>query len=87
MASIKRAKRKENNATFKNTPFEKDKPVGVLSRALDNSNAKELLGWEPKFSLKEGLDKTIEWYLKTHKTSGEVNDSALLEHDFPDQRT
>ena len=67
--------------------FEKDKPVGVLSRALDNSNAKELLGWEPKFSLKDGLDKTIEWYLKTHKTSGEVNDSALLEHDFPDQRT
>ena len=61
--------------------FEKNKPVGVLSRALDNSEAKELLGWEPKFSLKEGLSKTIEWYLKTHKTSGKINDSVLLEHN------
>ena len=61
--------------------FEKDKPVGVLSRALDNSDAKELLGWEPKFSLKDGLTKTIEWYLKTHKISGKINDDILLEHN------
>ena len=60
--------------------FEKDKPVGVLSRALDNSRAKELLGWEPKYSLKEGLVKTIEWYIDTHKATGKIDNDILLEH-------
>jgi len=60
--------------------FEADKPVGVLSRALDNSKAKQLLGWEPKFTLKDGLTKTIEWYLNTHKTTGKIKDDLLLEH-------
>jgi nucleoside-diphosphate-sugar epimerase len=30
----------------------------------DNAKAKELLGWEPKVSLEEGLRRTIAWYLK-----------------------
>ena len=60
--------------------FETDKPVGVLSRALDNSKAKQLLGWEPKFTLKEGLTKTIEWYVNTHKSAGKIKDDLLLEH-------
>jgi len=29
----------------------------------DNTKAKELLGWNPKFSLDEGLEKTINWYI------------------------
>jgi CDP-glucose 4,6-dehydratase len=29
---------------------------------LDWTRARELLGWEPAFSLKQGLEKTIEWY-------------------------
>ncbi len=28
----------------------------------DNSKAKELLGWQPRYSLEEGLRKTIEWW-------------------------
>ena len=36
--------------------FDTTKPTGALSRALDNSRAKELLGWKPQFSLKEGLE-------------------------------
>jgi nucleoside-diphosphate-sugar epimerase len=27
----------------------------------DNRKAKELLGWEPQHSLREGLEKTIAW--------------------------
>ncbi len=42
--------------------FDPTKPVGVLSRALDNSRARQLLGWEPRYSLEEGLRRTIEWY-------------------------
>ena len=60
--------------------FDTTKPTGALSRALDNSRAKELLGWEPEFSLKEGLEKTIKWYVDNHKVEGKVSDSLLLEH-------
>ena len=65
--------------------FETDKPVGVLSRALDNSKAKQLLGWEPKFTLKDGLAKTVEWYVNTHKSAGKIKDDLLLEHQHNKQ--
>lgn len=59
--------------------FDTNKPVGALSRALDNSRAKSLLGWEPQFSLKDGLKETIQWYVQTHKITGKIDESALLE--------
>jgi UDP-glucose 4-epimerase len=58
--------------------FEKSMPVGPLSRALDNTRARELLGWEPKFSLEQGLAKTIEWYRNTHRTM-KITKDVLLE--------
>ena len=33
----------------------------------DNSLAKELLGWKPKYSLDEGLKRTIVWYKKCYE--------------------
>lgn len=59
--------------------FDTSKPVGALSRALDNTRAKELLGWEPEYSLADGLKETIEWYLSVHKPKGKVNEKILLE--------
>lgn len=38
------------------------KPQGVASRAADLTRARKILGWEPKFSYREGFEKTIEWY-------------------------
>ena len=63
-----------------NFKFDTSKPVGALSRALDNSTAKKLLGWEPQFTLKDGLAKTIAWYSQNKKPSGLVDDSLLTEH-------
>ncbi|PSQ02541.1 nucleoside-diphosphate sugar epimerase [Halobacteriales archaeon QS_5_68_33] len=40
-----------------------DKPVGVRHRAADTSRAEELLGWEPQYTLQDGLDETIDWYV------------------------
>lgn len=34
---------------------------GLTRRCVDNRKAKELLGWQPKTSFKEGLEKTIQW--------------------------
>lgn len=42
-------------------------PVGPLNRVADNSLAKKLLGWEPKYKFVDGLHKTIDWYYATKK--------------------
>ena len=61
--------------------FDQNKPVGALSRALDNSLAGQLIGWKPRFSLKEGLENTINWYLQAYPASGRMNEKLLTEHD------
>jgi len=38
------------------------KPEGVASRAADLSLARRVLGWSPKFSYKEGFERTAKWY-------------------------
>ncbi len=60
--------------------FDTSKPVGALSRALDPTRAKKLLGWEPQFDLERGLRITIDWYTKTHAIYTKFNDKILLEH-------
>jgi UDP-glucose 4-epimerase len=52
--------------------FDQTKPTGVISRALDNSRARQLLGWKPQVSLDEGLERTISWYIKTRPKSIET---------------
>ncbi len=52
--------------------FDKSKPEGVMSRALDISKAKELLGWEPRVDLETGLRKVITWYRKKQPISIET---------------
>lgn len=41
------------------------KPTGPYNRVCDNALAKRLLGWEPKVSFSEGLDRAIRWYYET----------------------
>jgi nucleoside-diphosphate-sugar epimerase len=40
-----------------------DKPQGVRHRAADTTRAEELLGWEPEYTVEEGIQNTLEWYL------------------------
>jgi UDP-glucose 4-epimerase len=42
-----------------------NKPVGVRSRASDNTKCRELLGWEPSHSLREGVKRTTDFYAKS----------------------
>jgi UDP-glucose 4-epimerase len=39
-----------------------DKPVGVRHRAADTTRATERLGWEPQYTLREGIEATVDWY-------------------------
>jgi UDP-glucose 4-epimerase len=43
--------------------YQLDKPVGVKSRASDNEKCRKLLGWEPSFSLADGVSRTARWYV------------------------
>ena len=45
---------------------ELDKPVGVKSRAADVSKCRERLDWVPSHTLREGVRRTVEWYLEHH---------------------
>jgi len=47
--------------------YDKSKPEGPFSRALDISLAKKLLGWEPKVDLEEGLTHAIDWHKNLRK--------------------
>jgi UDP-glucose 4-epimerase len=49
--------------------FNLEKPEGPFSRALDISRARELLGWQPKVDLEEGLQRTIDWHMKQRSES------------------
>ncbi len=42
--------------------FDKSKPEGVLRKLLDNTRMSKL-GWKPKVSLEEGIEKTYQWYV------------------------
>jgi UDP-glucose 4-epimerase len=48
-----------------NLDLQFDKPVGVASRASDNTKIRENFGWQPSVSIKEGVSRTIEWYKKS----------------------
>lgn len=41
-----------------------DAPKGVRGRSSDNTRIKEILGWEPSISLRDGMKKTYDWIEK-----------------------
>lgn len=58
-----------------------DKPVGVRHRAADTTIAKELLRWEPQFTLEEGIDRTLKWYLEARDPDHVKNNLETLLHE------
>ncbi len=44
--------------------FLPDMPTGPYNRVASNRRAKELLNWEPRVPFREGIGRTIEWYVK-----------------------
>lgn len=46
--------------------WNKSRPDGQLHRRFDISKAQKLLHWEPRTSLRNGLQRTVDWY-RTHQ--------------------
>lgn len=51
-------------------------PKGVRGRSSDNTRIKELLGWEPSISLRQGMEKTYAW-IYDQIISGASKDSVV----------
>ncbi|MFC6952957.1 NAD-dependent epimerase/dehydratase family protein [Halorubellus litoreus] len=58
-----------------------EKPVGVRHRAADTTRAEELLGWEPQYTLAEGMKKTIDWYVDNHDEAHVRENLETLLHE------
>ncbi len=52
--------------------FDKTKPEGVPTRALDNGLAKKIIGWSPKYDLDKGIQLTVDWFKKANPKSIET---------------
>jgi len=50
-----------------------EKPDGQMMKVLDVSQMKEALQWQPRLSLREGLQKTISWYTE-HKAEADLRE-------------
>ena len=50
------------NATLE---YDTSKPAMIPKRMIDISLANDLLGWMPKVSLNEGIQRTVDWYKET----------------------
>lgn len=44
----------------------------MLTNYADVSKARELLGWEPQISLKEGVQKLVDWYLEERSWAKDI---------------
>ena len=46
--------------------FDASKPIGQDKRWYDIGKAKDVLDWQPEVDIREGLERTIEWYKSLH---------------------
>ena len=55
---------REEGESKKLITYIKDRPGHDLRYAIDATKINEKLGWKPSVTFKQGLSKTIDWYLE-----------------------
>ena len=55
----------ESKSTIVYRPLPDDDPK---VRQPDVSKAKRVLNWEPKVDVKDGLIRTVEWFVRNHRS-------------------
>jgi len=56
--------------------YDCSKPQGVRGRNSDNTRLRQVLNWEPRVSLEEGLSRTYTWIHSELEKSGQLNSTA-----------
>ncbi len=64
---IAEKKKKEKDCYKRLITYVKDRPGHDRRYAINCDKIKSKLGWKAKYSFREGLDKTIDWYLKNQE--------------------
>ncbi|MEO7393918.1 MAG: dTDP-glucose 4,6-dehydratase [Chitinophagaceae bacterium] len=67
---------REKGASEKLITFVKDRQGHDLRYAIDATKLKNELGWQPSLQFKEGLSKTIDWYLNNSEWLNDVTSGA-----------
>ncbi len=70
---------REEGASKKLIQFIKDRPGHDRRYAIDASKIQKDLSWKPKFSFKEGLELTVDWYLNNQDWLNNVVSGAYLD--------
>jgi len=62
----------ETNAEEKEVTIDESRlrPNDLETLVTDNSRANKILGWRPETTFKEGIRRTIRWYIDNHKMWG-----------------
>ena len=60
--------------------YVKDRPGHDRRYAIDASKLKTKLGWTPSVTFKEGLSKTIDWYLSNQKWLANINSGEYMSY-------
>ncbi len=47
--------------------YNSNMPATIKSRMLDISKAQRVLGWQPRFSVEQGIEETVHWWLENRK--------------------
>jgi UDP-glucose 4-epimerase len=55
----------------------------VARLIADVGRARTLLGYEPKVSLSEGLERLLQWYQSQHRTPDELLEQEILHNWVP----
>lgn len=71
---------REEGESRKLITFVKDRAGHDLRYAIDASKIERELGWRPKYTLMEGLKKTITWYLKNEEWLTNVTRGSYQEY-------
>ena len=60
--------------------YVKDRPGHDRRYAIDASFIKEQLGWEPKVTFEQGIEKTVDWYLANQEWVASVIDGSYQKY-------
>jgi GDP-D-mannose 3',5'-epimerase len=58
--------------------YDLTKPQGVRGRNSDNTRLRQVLNWEPKISLEEGLTRTYRWIESELQRSGKLSPTGVF---------
>ncbi len=71
---------REKGESAKLITFVKDRAGHDKRYAIDATKLNKELGWEPSLQFKEGLDKTIDWYLSNSEWINNVTSGSYKQY-------